>query len=187
MSLTAGALQGKASLPAHTKRALSRHPHHAPCRHPVWQACKRHGRLAAEAEAHAANLRARDALIRDTASRLAILLHAPPPLLPAAGAPLPALPPSAVEAFTAELSARASELARELSEAKAANRRQDESLTGEVDKANAALSRASEMRRMKQEQQQQLQRSADGVAAEVSAGGVLRFRIARADACKPGF
>ncbi|GBF92537.1 DNA repair protein [Raphidocelis subcapitata] len=142
------------------------------------KACKRHGRLAAEAEAHAANLRARDALIRDTASRLAIPLHAAPPLHAPAGAPPPPLPPSAVEAFAAELSARASELARELSEAKAANRRQDESLTGEVDKANAALSRASETRRMKQEQLQQLQRSADGVAAELSSCAVDESAIA---------
>jgi len=40
-------------------------------------------------------------------------------------------------------------------------------LTAQVDKANAALSRAAETRRMKMEQQQQLQRTVDSIAGEV--------------------
>lgn len=45
------------------------------------QVCKRHGRLAAEAEAHASNVRARDELIRDMAARYGIPLHAGGPSL----------------------------------------------------------------------------------------------------------
>ncbi|KIZ02464.1 DNA repair protein RAD50 [Monoraphidium neglectum] len=132
------------------------------------KACKRHGRLAAEAEAHASNVRARDELVRDTAARYGIPLHAGGPSSAGAGGQAAPLPPSAVEAFSAELASRAAELQRQLSEAKAANRRQDEALTSAVDRANAALSRAAETKRMKQEQQLQLQRDAEAVAAEIS-------------------
>ncbi len=118
--------------------------------------------------------------MRETAARLGVPLHGGAALAApaststttgsgasgAAAAP-PPLPPSAVESFLSELTARAADLQRQLAEAKAANRRQDEALTGQVDKANAALGRAAETKRMKQEQQQQLQRTADGIENEV--------------------
>jgi len=103
------------------------HPH--PLNHP--KACKRHGRLAAAAEAHASNIRARDQLIRDTAARLGLPLHGATPSLAAAsslssggGSGLTGqdqLPQSVVEAFAAEMGARVAELQRQLAEAKAAN------------------------------------------------------------------
>lgn len=169
------------------------------------RACKRHGRLAAEAEAHAGGVRARDALVRELAARMGLPLHggsaaaslattstatAATGGASAAGAaaPPPPLPPAAVEAFAAELSARAADLGRQLAEMRASHHRQDEALTADVDRANAALGRAAEARRMQQEQQASLQARADALAAEAAALAVDADAVAdlagRAEAAK---
>lgn len=105
------------SLPTH-KRQLCKccrpPPHHS-------QLCKRHGRLVAESDAHAANIRSRDQLIRDTAERLGVPLHAGGGGGGAGGA-APPLPPSAVEAFVAELGARLADLQRQMSDLKTSHR-----------------------------------------------------------------
>ncbi len=82
------------------------------------QECKRHGRLAAEAEAHNSNIAERNRFVRATAAKLGIPLYG----VSASDAEAAPLPEGTLDSFRGALLDRLGALERELLDLKATNR-----------------------------------------------------------------
>lgn len=136
--------------------------------------CKRHGRLAAEAEAAASQEADRDRFMVQAASSLGLQVDGLPAVLGAAGLqPGRPLGSQVVEAFSAALARRLAEVDDALAASRQERSAAEAAATASVDGINAQISRCGEALRMKREALAAARDELESLQSSLSAGGVM--------------